>query len=230
MAVLEAKNVAKSYRLPGQRRIHVLQDVSLSVEAGEHVAVVGRSGAGKTTLLNILGGLDRPDRSTSGDVLLDGESFFRGFGASRRRNRLRAAKIGFVFQSFHLMPELDIVENVLLPSMTGAVRIKSPRTRAKELLAKVGLADRFDHLPAELSGGEQQRVALARALMCAPEVVLADEPTGNLDKLTGAEIMKLLFEVSETPFALVMVTHSAEAAAMCDRVLTLDGGRMKEVA
>ena len=223
MAVLEAKNVAKSYRLPGQRRIPVLQDVSLAVEAGEHVAVVGRSGAGKTTFLNILGGLDKP---TSGDVLLDGESFFCGFGASRRRNRLRAAKIGFVSQSFHLMPELDIVENVLLPSMTGAVRIKSPRTRAKDLLAKVGLADRFDHLPAELSGGEQQRVALARALMCAPEVVLADEPTGNLDKLTGAEIMKLLFEVSETPFALVMVTHSSEAAAMCDRVLTLDGGRL----
>ena len=223
MAVLEAKNVTKSYRLPGQRRIPVLQDVSLAVEPGEHVAVVGRSGAGKTTFLNILGGLDKP---TSGDVLLDGESFFCGLGAARRRNRLRAAKVGFVFQSFHLMPELDIVENVILPSMTGAVRIKSSRARAKELLAKVGLADRFDHLPAELSGGEQQRVALARALMCSPEVVLADEPTGNLDKLTGAEIMKLLFEVSETSFALVMVTHSAEAAAMCDRVLTLDGGRL----
>ena len=223
MAVLEAKNVAKSYRLPGARRIPVLQDVSLSVEPGEHVAVVGRSGAGKTTLLNILGGLDRP---TSGEVLVDGEPFFRDFGAARRRNRIRATKIGFVFQSFHLMPELDVVENVLLPSMAGAVRIKSPRARARELLAKVGLADRFDHLPAELSGGEQQRVALARALMCGPEIVFADEPTGNLDKLTGAEIMKLLFEVSETPFALVMVTHSAEAAALCDRVLTLDGGRL----
>jgi predicted ABC-type transport system involved in lysophospholipase L1 biosynthesis ATPase subunit len=131
-----------------------------------------------------------------------------------------------VFQSFHLMPELDIVENVLLPAMTGAVKISAPRARARELLAKVGLADRFGHLPAELSGGEQQRVALARALMCHPEVVLADEPTGNLDKLTGAEIMKLLFEVSETPFALVMVTHSQEAAALCDRVLTLDNGRL----
>ena len=225
MAVLEAKNVAKAYRLPGQRSIHVLKDVSLAVEAGEHVAVVGRSGAGKTTFLNILGGLDKP---TSGDVLLDGESFFCGFGASRRRNRLRAAKIGFVFQSFHLMPELDIVENVLLPAMTGAVKVKSPRARARELLAKVGLADRYDHLPAELSGGEQQRVALARALMCHPRLVLADEPTGNLDKLTGAEIMKLLFEVSETPFALVMVTHSQEAAALCDRVLTLDHGHLSE--
>lgn len=221
MALLEVQNVSKSYRLPGNKRIPVLEDVSLSVMPGEHVAVIGRSGAGKTTLLNILGGLDCP---TSGDVKLDGVSLFKGLGAARRRTRMRAAKIGFVFQSFHLMPELDIVENVLLPAMTGAVKISSPRARAKELLAKVGLADRFNHLPAELSGGEQQRVALARALMCHPKIVLADEPTGNLDKLTGAEIMKLLFEVSETPFALVMVTHSQDAAALCDRVLTLDHG------
>ena len=225
MPLLEVQNVSKSYRLPGQKRIPVLEDVSLSVMPGEHVAIVGRSGAGKTTLLNILGGLDCP---TSGDVLLDGVSLFTGSGAARRRNRIRAAKIGFVFQSFHLMPELDIVENVLLPAMTGAVKIPSPRTRAKELLARVGLGDRFGHLPAELSGGEQQRVALARALMCRPQIVFADEPTGNLDKLTGAEIMKLLFEVSETPFALVMVTHSQEAAALCDRVLTLDHGRLAE--
>ncbi len=223
MPVLEVQNVAKSYRLPGKKSIPVLEDVSLSVKLGEHVAVIGRSGAGKTTLLNILGGLDRP---TSGDVRIDGVSLFRGFGASRRRNHIRASKIGFVFQSFHLMPELDIVENVLLPAMTGAVKIQSPRTRAKELLAKVGLADRLNHLPNELSGGEQQRVALARALMCRPQIVFADEPTGNLDKLTGAEIMKLLFEVSETPFALVMVTHAQEAAALCDRVLLLDHGRL----
>ena len=225
MPVLEVQNVAKSYRLPGKKFIPVLEDVSLSVASGEHVAIIGRSGAGKTTLLNILGGLDRP---TSGDVRLDGVSLFQGFGAARRRNRIRATKIGFVFQSFHLMPELDIVENVVLPAMTGAVKMAAPRARAKDLLAKVGLADRLNHLPSELSGGEQQRVALARALMCSPCIVFADEPTGNLDKLTGAEIMKLLFEVSETPFALVMVTHSQEAAALCDRVLTLDHGRLAE--
>ncbi len=221
--MLEVQNVSKAYRLPGQKAIPVLDGVSLSVASGEHVAVIGRSGAGKTTLLNILGGLDRP---TSGDVRLDGESLFSGFGASRRRNRIRAAKIGFVFQGFHLMPELDIVENVMLPAMTGAVKIKSPRDRAKALLKKVGLGDRFGHLPAELSGGEQQRVALARALMCGPRLVLADEPTGNLDRLTGAEIMKLLFEAGETPFALVMVTHSQEAAALCGRTLALDRGRL----
>ena len=223
MSMLEVQNVSKAYRLPGQKAIPVLDGVSLSVASGEHVAVIGRSGAAKTTLLNILGGLDRP---TSGDVRLDGESLFSGFGASRRRNRIRAAKIGFVFQGFHLMPELDIVENVMLPAMTGAVKIKSPRDRAKALLKKVGLGDRFGHLPAELSGGEQQRVALARALMCGPRLVLADEPTGNLDRLTGAEIMKLLFEAGETPFALVMVTHSQEAAALCGRTLALDRGRL----
>ena len=221
--MLEVADIVKEYRLPGQQPIRVLDGVSFAVAAGEHVAVVGRSGAGKTTLLNILGGLDKP---TAGDVRLGGESLFRGFGAARRRNRLRATKIGFIFQSYHLMPELDIVENVMLPSMTGRARIPSARSRAKDLLAKVGLGDRLRHLPAELSGGEQQRVALARALMCRPEVILADEPTGNLDALTGKEIMKLLFEVNEAPIACVMVTHSAEAAARCDRVLKLDGGHL----
>ena len=221
--MLEVADIVKEYRLPGQQPIRVLDGVSFAVAAGEHVAVVGRSGAGKTTLLNILGGLDKP---TSGDVRLGGESLFRGFGAARRRNRLRATKIGFIFQSYHLMPELDIVENVMLPSMTGRARVPSARSRAKELLAKVGLGDRLKHLPAELSGGEQQRVALARALMCRPEIILADEPTGNLDALTGEEILKLLFEVNETPIACVMVTHSAAAAARCDRVLRLDGGHL----
>jgi putative ABC transport system ATP-binding protein/lipoprotein-releasing system ATP-binding protein len=221
--MLEVADIVKEYRLPGQQPIRVLDGVSFAVKAGEHVAIVGRSGAGKTTLLNILGGLDKP---TAGDVLLGGESLFRGFGAARRRNRLRATKIGFIFQSYHLMPELDIVENVLLPSMTGRARIPAARARAKGLLAKVGLGDRLKHLPAELSGGEQQRVALARALMCRPEIILADEPTGNLDALTGEEILKLLFEVNETPIACVMVTHSAAAAARCDRVLKLDGGHL----
>ncbi len=223
MNILQAKNVSKEYRLPGQRPIRVLEGVSFEVALGEHVAVVGRSGAGKTTLLNILGGLDCP---TAGDVHVAGASLFSGFGAGRRRNMIRATEIGFIFQSYHLMPELDIVENVMLPTMTGFAAVPAARERAKELLAKVGLSERFDHLPAELSGGEQQRVALARALMCRPKIILADEPTGNLDKLTGAEIMRLLFEVNEGDLAVVMVTHSAEAAAMCDRTLTLDHGRL----
>ncbi len=223
MNLLEVDSVEKEYRLPGQKPIRVLDGISFSVASGEHVAIVGRSGAGKTTLLNILGGLDRPTR---GDVAIAGESLFRGFGSSRRRNRLRATAIGFIFQSYHLMPELDVVENVLLPSMTGHASVPAARSRAEDLLCKVGLADRMGHLPAELSGGEQQRVALARALMCSPRLILADEPTGNLDRLTGAEIMRLLFEANGDPLAVVMVTHSAEAAAMCDRTLKLEGGRL----
>lgn len=222
--VLEVDSVVREYRLPGQKPIRVLDGVSFTVAPGEHLAVVGRSGAGKTTLLNILGGLDRP---TSGDVRLDGESYFRGFGASRRRARLRASRIGFVFQSYHLMPELDVVENVMLPTMTGRVRRTGARNRAVELLEKMGLADRLEHLPTELSGGEQQRVALARALMCRPTIVFADEPTGNLDALTGSDILRLMFEANGAPLACVMVTHSAEAAARCDRVLTLEGGKLK---
>lgn len=223
MSLLTVENLVKEYKIPGQKPIRVLDGISFSVDEGEHVAIVGRSGAGKTTLLNILGGLDKP---TSGDVKLDGESLFRGFGAARRSSRLRATKIGFVFQGFHLMPELDIVENVLLPTMTGYAHIVSARARARALLEKVGLGDRLEHLPTELSGGEQQRVALARALMCRPRVVFADEPTGNLDELTGAEILKLLFELNESPLACVMVTHSREAAAKCNRTLTLERGHL----
>lgn len=223
MALLEVQNLVKEYKIPGQPPIRVLDGVSFTVEAGEHVAIVGRSGAGKSTLLNALGGLDEP---TSGDVLFGGVSLFRGFGAGRRRTRLRATRMGFVFQSFHLMPELDVIENVMLPTMTGCVNKSGARDRARMLLERVGLSDRLAHLPAELSGGEQQRVALARALMCRPEIVFADEPTGNLDALTGSEILKLLFEINEAPLACVMVTHSAEAAARCNRKLTLDKGRI----
>ena len=208
MNVLEVEKVVKEYRIPGQPPIRVLDGVTFAVAAGERVAVTGRSGAGKTTLLNILGGLDNP---TSGRVLC----------------RVNA---GFVFQSFRLMPELTVLENVILPSMAGTVasRISHADDRAQLLLDKVGLSDRAHHLPAELSGGEQQRVALARALMCEPEIIFADEPTGNLDALTGAEILKLLMGFGGKPFALVMVTHSAEAAAQCDRTLHLDRGQLIE--
>lgn len=220
-AVLEAVGIRKSYVLP-HGRIDVLRGANLTVGAGETVAITGRSGAGKSTLLNVLGGLDAPD---AGEVRFQGAPF--SSLSEARRTALRATGVGFVFQSYQLLPEMTILENAMLPAMAaGRLGRAEMRARAADLLARAGLSHRLAHHPAELSGGEQQRVALARALMCAPEVVLADEPTGNLDKLTGAEIMKLLFEVSETPFALVMVTHSAEAAALCDRVLTLDGGRL----
>ena len=215
--LLSVKSLRKSYRIPGQPPIEVLKGVSFDVASGERVAVVGRSGAGKSTLLNMLGGLDSPD---GGSVTLDGR---------RITGKVRAAKIGFVFQSYNLMPELDVLENVTLParSMRSPVSLGAAKRRAAELLEKVGLSGRAGHLPAELSGGEQQRVALARALVCGPELILADEPTGNLDSLTGADIMRLLVDLSSgTDLALVMVTHSAEAAAACSRVLRLEAGKL----
>ena len=211
MVVLGTIDLRKRFKLPGQKPIEVLKGVNFSVKPGEKVAIIGRSGAGKSTLLNILGGLERP---TSGTVT-------------------RPKNLGFVFQQYHLMPELTVLENVLLPTMSahfrGGEALLSPRRHAEVLLERVGLKDRMKHLPSELSGGEMQRVALARALVTSPEVVLADEPTGNLDAWTGAGILKILTELAsdEQKFALVMVTHSPEAAAICDRVLTLEDGVLK---
>lgn len=211
MNALVTIDVRKRFKIPGQKPIEVLRGVNLAVRPGEKVAIIGRSGAGKSTLLNILGGLEKP---TSGTVT-------------------RPENIGFVFQSYHLMPELTVLENVLLPTMAKrfsgrALLPGASRRHAEGLLAKVGLADRMHHLPAELSGGEMQRVALARALVTEPDIVLADEPTGNLDALTGAEILKILADLSAgRSVALVMVTHSPEAAAICDRVLTLSDGVLK---
>ena len=208
MVVLGTVDLKKKFRLPGQKPIEVLKGVNFSVKPGEKVAIVGRSGAGKSTLLNILGGLER---QTSGSVT-------------------RPKNIGFVFQQYHLMPELTVLENVILPTMSShwGGNVSFPRRRAVELLEKVGLGGRMDHLPSELSGGEMQRVALARALVTDPELVLADEPTGNLDAMTGAEILKMLSDLSAgSATALVMVTHSPEAAAICDRVLTLENGVLK---
>ena len=207
MTVLSTLDVTKRFKIPGQKPIEVLKGVSFSVREGEKVAIVGRSGAGKSTLLNILGGLLKP---TSGTV-------------SRPKN------FGFVFQSYHLMPELTVLENVLLPTMARRAAALATRAaseaRARDLLEKVGLGKRLDHLPAELSGGERQRVALARALVTDPALVLADEPTGNLDAMTGADILRMLSELSgDGKTSLVMVTHSPAAAAVCDRTLSLEDG------
>ncbi len=206
--VLGTIDLKKRFKLPGQKPVEVLKGVNFSVRSGEKVAIIGRSGAGKSTLLHILGGLLKP---TSGTVT-------------------RPSNFGFVFQSFHLMPELTVLENVLLPTMAGTGRGgSSSAKRARELLSRVGLDARRDHLPGELSGGERQRVALARALVTDPELVLADEPTGNLDALTGADILRILSDLSQNKqTALVLVTHSPAAAAICDRTLTLEDGVLHE--
>ncbi len=220
--LVETAEVHKAYRVGG-RELEVLRGVTLRAARGETLAVVGASGAGKTTLLNVLGGLDRP---TSGRVLFEGRDLYGLTGAAR--TRIRARRIGFIFQAFHLLPELDLVENVMLPVMSRwdwIRRAGAARRRAIELIERVGLGDRADHRPDELSGGEQQRAALARALMNDPDLVLADEPTGNLDSGTGARVMDVLFDLlADGRRALVLVTHNPALAGRCGRRVALRDG------
>ena len=221
--MLKADNIHKTY-IVAKAPVEVLKGASLEVGDRERVAVVGASGAGKSTLLHILGGLDNPDQ---GRVVLSGDDLYAL--SRRQRTRRRATGIGFVFQSYHLLPEMDVLQNVVLPAMAlgRAGNAPAARERAKMLLRAVGLDHRLTHRPMELSGGEQQRVALARALMNAPRLVLADEPTGNLDDRTGGQVLEYLFELTrQEGHALVLVTHDRRTAALCDRALILDGGRI----
>lgn len=223
MAVLSAQSIQKTYHL-GKKCVSVLDGASLSVSAGEHVAIIGASGAGKSTLLHLLGGLDRPDTDESRVEILGTDIYALSPG---RRAAFRAAHIGFVFQSYHLMPEMDCVENVSLPAYALGRHGEAQRKRAKELLEAVGLGHRLDHKPLELSGGEQQRVAIARALMNEPELLLADEPTGNLDASIGGQVLDLFFSLGGAR-SIVMVTHSPATAARCGRVYTLSNGLLTE--
>jgi predicted ABC-type transport system involved in lysophospholipase L1 biosynthesis ATPase subunit len=223
--MIVADNINKIYRV-GAKPLQVLYDVSLRIAAGESLAIMGPSGAGKSTLLHILGGLDKP---SSGVLRFKGEDLYRLPDA--RRNLIRARQVGFVFQAYHLLPELDIVENVMLPAMglPGAWRQgRALRQRAADLLAAVGLGERLAHTPLELSGGEQQRVALARSLMNAPELLLTDEPTGNLDTGTGEQILHYLYDLTcQMNHTLVLVTHNAQVAARCHSLIRLVDGRVQ---
>ncbi|MBS0630344.1 MAG: ABC transporter ATP-binding protein [Verrucomicrobia bacterium] len=211
--IISARGLTKSF-LSGDRRIEVLRGVDLEVAAGESVSIRGESGSGKSTLLNLLSGLDAPDTGT-----------LAWAGAPVEADR-RAAFLGIVFQSFYLIPEIDALANVLMASRIIQVPGAAERARAKELIARVGLQERATHLPAQLSGGERQRVAVARALMNSPKLILADEPTGNLDEHTGDAVIDLLLGLCrETGTALVLVTHNAAHAAKCARGLRLRDGR-----
>ena len=212
--VLSARQLAKTY-LTGDRRLEVLRGVDVAVGAGETVSIRGESGSGKSTLLNLLAGLDAPDAGTLA---------WSGAPASAGR---RAAFLGMVFQSFYLIPEIDALQNVLLAARMIRPPGAAERRRAVELLGRVGLAARTEHLPAQLSGGERQRVAVARALMNRPQLLLADEPTGNLDEHTGDAVIELLLELCrDTQTALVLVTHNAAHAAKTQRALFLHEGRL----
>jgi putative ABC transport system ATP-binding protein len=217
-ALVRLDRVTKDYS-EGRELRHVLKDASLSVDEGEFVAIRGRSGSGKSTVLNLVAGIDRP---TSGEVYF-GETAL-GRLSARERTLLRRDQMGFVFQFFNLIPTLSVLENVLLPAELAGLR---QRARALELLERVGLDDRPETFPDQLSGGEQQRVAIARALVRDPRLVLADEPTGNLDDATGASVMELLDSVTRgSGKTLLLVTHSRELAALADRELTIEAGRV----
>ena len=219
LAHLDARGLRQTYDL-GAEHLEVLRGVDLSVEKGEVVFLRGASGAGKSTLLYILAALERP---RSGSVTFEGEDLL-AMGRERLA-RLRNRRMGFIFQSYHLLPELTALENVLLPSMLGGARRED---RARSLLDRVGLSGRLDHLPSQLSGGEQQRVAIARSLANDPGILFADEPTGNLDAATGAGIIDLLLGLArEDGRTLVAVTHDAELAALGDRQLFLRDGHLE---
>jgi putative ABC transport system ATP-binding protein len=223
--ILEARDLTKGFRT-GNRDVEVLRGISLKVRRGEFVAVMGPSGSGKSTLLQLLGGLDRP---TSGEVILDGEVVSRL--SDREATRLRREKTGFVFQFFNLIPLLDVYENVALPFTIAGEDPRRGETaaRIKDVLEMVGLAGRERSRPDQLSAGEQQRVALARALAGSPALLLADEPTGNLDYATGGEILDQLWRsCDQRGQTIVLVTHDARAAAHADRVLVLGDGKIRD--
>ena len=219
---VEGRHIIKNFRI-GNTPTKVLKDISLQVMQGEFVSIMGPSGSGKSTLLYILGGLDTP---TSGHVLLNGTDISR-FG-DEKMSRIRRQKIGFVFQFYNLIPNLNVEENIMLPLLLDGKKMGGYRKQLEQILEIVGLSDRRRHTPRELSGGQQQRVAIARALIGNPEILFADEPTGNLDSKTGAEIMALLREINKTSGqTIIMVTHSPEAAQSSSRVIHVQDGMIR---
>jgi putative ABC transport system ATP-binding protein len=221
MPILEATGITKTIDT-GTHRVEILRGVDLELPAGQFVAIMGASGSGKSTLLGLLAGLDTP---TAGKVIIDGVDIT---GLNEDALALvRGRKIGFVFQSYQLIPTLTAEENVLLPHELSGGDVASGLTRARQLLTNVGLEDRMDHYPVQLSGGEQQRVALARAFMCKPPILMADEPTGNLDSVNGAHVLDLLISLNQREgTTLVLVTHDRALASRADRIVTLSDGQV----
>lgn len=218
MIVLE--NINRSF-LVGDQPVAALRDINLSLADGEYLSLMGPSGSGKSTLLNLLGLLDRP---SSGTYLLDGGNVTDLSDAQQAR--VRSEKIGFVFQSFHLVPRLSAAQNIELPMMLAGIPVAERQHRVAELVASYGLRERADHRPDQLSGGQRQRVAIARATVMNPAILLADEPTGNLDRATGREVLRLLEQLTERGITLVMVTHDAEIGARAPRQLHMLDGRI----
>jgi len=219
-AVIEIKNVTRTYKL-GDEVLNALDGVTCVVQSGEFVAITGPSGSGKSTLANIIGGLDRP---TSGSVVVDGQDL--SHVRDRQLSDYRNKHIGFVFQSFNLQGNQTAMENVMLPLVFARMKPRDRKARAKECLEAVGLGDRLKHKPSQLSGGQRQRVAIARALAVKPSIILADEPTGNLDSARGEEIMKLLKALNKQGITLIVITHDVSIARQADRTIQIKDGKI----
>jgi lipoprotein-releasing system ATP-binding protein len=221
--ILEARGVHKSFR-QGPVTLEVLQGVAMSVAVGERIAIVGASGSGKTTLLQILGGLDRP---TTGQVLVDGKDIHEQ--SEQERGALRNRALGFVYQFHHLLPEFSALENVAMPLLVRRMKVADARARARSLLDRVGLGQRLGHRPDQLSGGERQRAAVARALVTEPKIVLADEPTGNLDGTNAESVFALMLELNrELGTSLIVVTHDMRLASRMERMYAIERGVLTE--
>jgi putative ABC transport system ATP-binding protein len=218
--VIRLEGVSRTYELGGQP-VHALADVDETIDAGEHIAIMGPSGSGKSTLLNVLGCLDRPD---AGKYWLDGREV--GTLSDEELTAVRRNLIGFVFQSFHLVPRLTAAENVELPMVFAGIPRTERRQRVVKTLTQVGLGDRIDHRPDQLSGGERQRVAIARSIIMGPRVLLADEPTGNLDTGSGKQVLDLLDRLNDEGITLIVVTHDPTVARRADRIIVLIDGRI----
>lgn len=223
--IIEAKNLNKSYKLSKDNIVHALNGLSLKIEKGEIVAIMGPSGSGKSTLLNMFGILDKP---TSGEVAIEG----RNVSKAKKKHfpKIRSEMVGFIFQQYNLIPTLSVLENVMLPLKYSKVKKAEAKARAQKVLEEVGMGDRAGSKPTQLSGGQQQRVAIARALVNSPAIILADEPTGNLDTKTGDEIIEMMVRLNKsTGQTFVIVTHNPDVTRIADRIVHLRDGKLEKI-
>lgn len=220
MGIIELEHINKYYQM-GENQLHVLKDVSLIVEKGDYIAILGPSGSGKSTLMNVIGCMDHAD---SGEYVLDGEIIHKA--KESELTKIRNEKIGFIFQKYHLIPTYNVLQNIVMPLLMRGMKLKDAKNESLEIIEMLGLKERMKHRPSELSGGQQQRVAIARALVGQPAILLADEPTGALDKNSGAEVLKLFQRLNDMGNTIVMITHDLEVATHAKRIARIVDGEL----
>lgn len=220
MGIIELEHINKYYQM-GENQLHVLKDVSLTVEKGDYLAILGPSGSGKSTLMNVIGCMDHAD---SGEYFLDGEIIHKA--KESELTKIRNEKIGFIFQKYHLIPTYNVLQNIVMPLLMRGMKLKDAKNESLEIIEMLGLKERMKHRPSELSGGQQQRVAIARALVGQPAILLADEPTGALDKNSGAEVLKLFQRLNDMGNTIVMITHDLEVATHAKRIARIIDGEL----